>query len=116
MIQKLGKVAIVRLLVMGVGLIALFFLMQVVPRLMIPLLPMGARGKWINPTAALLLAAVMIAGYHGLVRWLEKRRADELSAGPSLRLVPLGMLTGLGLFCVVYAVLWASGHLVWGGF
>ena len=116
MIRKIGKVAIIRLLVMAVAMVAVAIAMQVLPRVLAKQLPAAVSGKWLNPAAAIILALAMIGGYRLAVRWLEGRKAKELEFGPSLALTPLGVVVGLGLFCLVYAVLWAAGHAVFHGF
>ena len=59
--------------------------------------------------AALLLPWLLIALYSGLVRWLERRNAEELR----LARAPFGMIGGAAigvfLFCTVYGVLAVLG-------
>jgi uncharacterized protein len=50
-----------------------------------------------------------ILAYRLLVRWTEKRPADELGAANAVPQFLLGSLIGLGLFCIVYAVYFALG-------
>jgi membrane protease YdiL (CAAX protease family) len=56
-----------------------------------------------------LLCVVWIAFYRTGVRWLERRRAWELSFDASLSLLAAGILIGTALFCSVYAILWGAG-------
>ncbi|HEY1629671.1 MAG TPA: type II CAAX endopeptidase family protein [Rhizomicrobium sp.] len=50
-----------------------------------------------------------ILAYRLLVRWTEKRGADELGASGAVPQFLLGALIGVGLFCIVYAVYFALG-------
>jgi len=67
------------------------------------------------PKEVILLAitagsvVLSILAYRLLVRWTEKRSADELSAGGAVPQFLLGSLIGVGLFCIVYAIYLALG-------
>jgi len=86
---------------------------------------LGARLVHVTPTqlrdaarllAALILSFVMIAAYRIMVRILERRTADELRASGAVRALAPGVLVGVGLFALVYAILWAFGALTLIGF
>jgi hypothetical protein len=65
---------------------------------------------------ALILSVLMIAAYRFLVRVLERRRADELKSSGAARALAPGVLIGVGLFALVYAILWALGAVILIGF
>jgi hypothetical protein len=50
------------------------------------------------------------------VRVLERRTADELQSSGAIRAVASGALIGVGLFALVYAILWALGAVTLIGF
>jgi len=116
MIRKLGRIAILRLLVMAVVVIAVYVGLQVVARLAAPHIAPLLPKTWLNPAVAIVCGVVLIGAYRLMVRWLEGRRADELAFGPGLSLVPIGVVAGFGLFCTVFCALLIAGHAVWGGF
>lgn len=85
------------------GRIALVKYVHVIPKDMVLL------------AANLAFAVVMIAAYRVLVRWVEKRRAEEL--GPR-GIVPLslgGTVIGAILFVAVCATLWLNGVVTFEG-
>ena len=65
--------------------------------------------------AALLLSVVMIVAYRFLVRVLEQRTADELQRSGAVRGLAAGAGVGVGLFALVYAMLWALGAVSFQG-
>ncbi len=65
--------------------------------------------------AALLLAAVMIAGYRLLVRILEQRTAAELQGAGAARGLAAGVVLGVASCALVYLILWALGAVAFGG-
>ncbi|MDE2110319.1 MAG: CPBP family intramembrane metalloprotease [Alphaproteobacteria bacterium] len=65
--------------------------------------------------AALVLCAVLVGIYVGLVRWIEWRRARELALLRGIPRLIGGAAFGFVLFCIVYAVLWAMGIAHWHG-
>jgi len=75
-----------------------------------PLVPTSAA---LPSTAVLCL--ILIGCYTGLVRWLERRRAFELSFKPGAVLLVVELLGGFLIFCATYAVLAFQGVLSWGG-
>ena len=50
-----------------------------------------------------------LAGYLILVRWIERRRVDELALGDIPALGTAGLIGGAALFSLVVAVLWLAG-------
>jgi hypothetical protein len=71
--------------------------------------PHGFPEKIIVPAAAILGSLALVALYRLLVRWIEKRRADELLVSRAPGGLAGGTVLGAGLFCAVYMVLWALG-------
>ncbi len=59
--------------------------------------------------AALVLSAVMIAGYRSLVRILEQRAVAELQGSGAARGLAAGVVLGAALFALVYLILWVLG-------
>ena len=59
--------------------------------------------------------AILIAVYRILVRWTEKRAADELGASGSIPLFAGGTIIGIALFCAVCTVLWFYGAVSFRG-
>lgn len=57
----------------------------------------------------MLGALVALAVYVGLVRYVERRAATELSIGAAPRELGLGLLLGMLMFCAVMAILAGSG-------
>jgi membrane protease YdiL (CAAX protease family) len=58
---------------------------------------------------AALSASAMILAYRLLVRWTERRRAEELVISKSVPLLAGGAVIGLGLFSAVFICLMVSG-------
>jgi len=56
---------------------------------------------------SLLLIALLLAVYTGLVRWLERRNAIEIRLRPGAAQLPIGALIGMSLMSAVLLVLWA---------
>ncbi len=113
-LRALGRVGIVRLIVMAVVLIAIDVALQVGPALLLPRPPPGT-GVWIGLAIALLLALAMCLAYGLLIRLIERRKAKELALVPGLAMAPLGIAIGAGLFCAVIAILWLEGLVSFGG-
>jgi membrane protease YdiL (CAAX protease family) len=59
------------------------------------------------------LAPIMLVVYRVLVRVVERRPAREIVFAPGLALA--GVLSGAGLFLVVYLALWLLGRAHWSG-
>lgn len=57
----------------------------------------------------LLVCLLMLLAYRLGVRAIERRPVDELSAHCGRWLLAAGLLIGMGLFCLVYALLFAIG-------
>jgi len=78
--------------------------------------PLGDAARLLG---ALILSIVMIAAYRFLVRVLERRTANELESSAAVRALAAGALIGVGLFALVYLILWALGAVTlieFGGF
>jgi len=71
--------------------------------------PHGLPGKIVVPAVAILGSLALVVVYRLLVRWMEKRQASELVVARAPRGLVGGIVFGAGLFCAVYAVLWALG-------
>jgi uncharacterized protein len=65
--------------------------------------------------AALLGALGLCLFYRALVWWTERRLANEIRISRSPGGFLGGAVIGIGLFCALYAVLWASGVAVYRG-
>jgi membrane protease YdiL (CAAX protease family) len=104
----------VRFLMMSTVLLGPYMAAQVVlfgvPTQFGPLVP-----NWAALPSTAVLCLILIACYAGLVRWLEQRRAVELSFKPGAGLLGAGLLGGFLIFCAVYAVFALLGVLRWGG-
>jgi hypothetical protein len=82
------------------GQVGIFFLLKH---------PHGLPVNIIVPAAGILGALVLFAVYRLLVRWTEKRKASELLIARAPGGFVGGTVLGAGLFCAVYAVLFALG-------
>jgi membrane protease YdiL (CAAX protease family) len=82
------------------GQVGIFFLLKH---------PHGLPVNIIVPAAGILGALVLFAVYRLLVRWMEKRKASELLIARAPGGFVGGTVLGAGLFCAVYAVLFALG-------
>ncbi len=109
------KFILVRLLVLFVLLAAVDVACQVAPQLLhLPwLLPKSgafamARG--------LGLAIAMVIAYRLLVRWIERRKADELGRRGAVPLTLAGIVLGGAMFALVFALLAYKGIAQLGGF
>lgn len=71
--------------------------------------PQGFSANIILPAAALLGSLALAIVYWLLVRWTERRAAGELLLARAPGGFVGGAVLGAGLFCAVYAVLWALG-------
>lgn len=71
------------------------------------------RLDWVSLGSALLLAAVLLSVYVGLVRSLEGRATRELQ--PRIHHVIAGILLGLALFSSVFGLLYVIGVAQWLG-
>jgi membrane protease YdiL (CAAX protease family) len=109
--RAISSLALVRLVVMGVVLLAAYVAAQV---------GMIIVGKHVS-TALITLAVALIptlallALYVGLVRLFERRAATELAVGPGVGWAGLGVLIGLVLFVATYLVLLGLGVASWQG-
>ena len=54
-------------------------------------------------------AVLLVAGYAWSVRWIERRRADEVDPGKGAAQFLAGVALGVGLMAAVYLVLWGLG-------
>ena len=75
----------------------------------------GAMGVPVSIILQFVIAGVMIVAYRGGVRLIERRSASELGLASARSALP-GLFLGFALFCVVEAVLWASGLATYQGF
>lgn len=78
--------------------------------------PHGLPTNIIVPAAGLLGSLVVVIVYRLLVRWTEKRDASELLVSRAPGGFVGGAVLGAGLFCAVYAVLYALGDASFEGF
>lgn len=106
---------LVRLAVMFVALAAVDIACQIGPGFL--------HLPWLLPKSgafaigsALGLALAMIIAYRLLVRWMEQRKADELGPRHAPELVLAGIVAGVILFCLVFALLATRGAAQLGGF
>ena len=103
-----------RILVLFAALFAVLAGSELIPDLALhshpgwPRLPVRAAGS-------ALLCVAMIVTYRLMVRWTEKRNADEIGATRALPLFVTGLALGVTLFCAVYAVLYAWGAVAFAG-
>jgi uncharacterized protein len=65
--------------------------------------------------AATLASLLTLGVYLFLVRWLEKRKATELSLLPGIPGLVAGLLLAFAMFCAVYATLFAFHMASWQG-
>ena len=71
--------------------------------------PQGLPSNIIVPAAAIVGSLIIVAVYRLLVGWTEKRKASELLVSRAPGGFIGGAVLGAGLFCAVYAVLYALG-------
>src|SRR5579885_126152 len=103
-----------RLVLFFLVLVALYAGAQVMMMLLPKALP-GISPQAIGVGAALAGCLAILAAYRLLVRWTERRRADELSALQAIPQLLGGTAIGLVLFAAVYAVLFALGAVSFHG-
>jgi membrane protease YdiL (CAAX protease family) len=87
----------------GLGLLNLLAVVAVVVATQ-PLLQ-----KYLRAAGAAVLAMLCLATYLAASKWIERRTPTELAIGHALPEVAIGMLSGLGLFCLVMGILWLAG-------
>jgi membrane protease YdiL (CAAX protease family) len=80
------------------------------PKLHLPLLQV------LQFASAVAGVALIIFAYRGMIRWTEKRRADELGAHGAVRGFLAGALIGLVLFSAVYAIFFYLHIVTFDGF
>jgi uncharacterized protein len=72
----------------------------------------------VNTEAYIGFAALCLVLYLAVVKWIERRRAAELSLAGAGREFSAGVLTGLALFSLIITILWTTGAYQlqgWGG-
>lgn len=106
---------LVRLAVMFVVLAAVDIACQIAPGLLhLPWLLPKSGAFAIASSAGLAIA--MILAYRLLVRWTERRTADELGPRGAVALVLCGIVFGAALFAIVFLILSAGGIAHLGAF
>ena len=116
LLKKLPRIAPVRVVLLGfplllaLGLVMAFHFEYQKGKLPLPYLPA------IDYAGTTLLSLCLLLLYAGLVRVLERRRADELALRPGVRWLGIGVLTGFALFNLVCGTLVLAGVFRWGGF
>jgi CAAX protease family protein len=65
--------------------------------------------KYLRAAGAAVLAMLCLATYSAASKWIERRTPTELAIDRALPELAIGMLSGLGLFCLVMGILWAAG-------
>jgi hypothetical protein len=109
------KWILVRLVVLFVALAAVDAACQIAPQyLHLP---------WLLPKSGALamasgagLALAMILAYRLLIRWTERRKADELGPRGAISLTLLGIVLGAAMFVLVFVLLATKGVAQLGGF
>ncbi|MDE2162846.1 MAG: CPBP family intramembrane metalloprotease [Alphaproteobacteria bacterium] len=114
LLHTIARVAVVRLLLFFFVLLTAYAGVQVGLSQIVKQVP-KQNADAVAVGAALVLCAVLLGIYAGLVCWIERRRARELALLRGIPRVVGGVLFGFVLFCVVYAVLWAIGIAHWNG-
>ncbi|MGB6604713.1 MAG: CPBP family intramembrane glutamic endopeptidase [Steroidobacteraceae bacterium] len=112
--RSILRTAPARLIIFTVSLFALLILLQTGARLVTHAVQ-GATRALLAVVLELIVCAVMILAYRAEVRWLERRRADEIGAAGSVPPALGGLLLGAALFTAVYAVLWCAGAVTYAG-
>jgi hypothetical protein len=115
LLSDVGRWAPVRLLAPGVGLIVLFLGVQMLAGYGIAHLDRGMRLPLVVLEAAVFVPFAVFA-YRMAVRLVERRDAVELRLDRSLRLLAPGAVVGFVIFSIVYAVMFATGHISYAGF
>jgi membrane protease YdiL (CAAX protease family) len=111
----LAKSAVVRLILLAGGMLALLIALQLGVRALAHIVP--ARTKTVVLSMSELAACgVMILAYRISVRRLEHRVAAEIAFSKSAWLFLPGVILGLAIFSVVYAILWSIGIAHYEGF
>jgi uncharacterized protein len=114
-VKPILRTAPARLVIFTVTLLALLVLLQMGARFLAHAVH-GAARTVVAVVVELIVCAVMILVYRALVRWLERRPADELEGAPGgARLALFGVILGAALFAGVYAVLWGAGIVTYAG-
>jgi membrane protease YdiL (CAAX protease family) len=114
MLRAFPRLAPVRLVLFFVVLLAAYAGGQIALLQLAKVAPPG-EAQLVAIAATLAVCAALLGIYALLVRWIERRKAEELATSPGLRLALSGAAFGFVLFCVVYAVLWAMGVARWEG-
>src|SRR5258708_4310423 len=99
---------VVRLMFFAATLLALLVALQVLAALAIHKAPTAARGP-VAIFAEIVVCVIVIIAYRGEVRLIERRKPAELQFDRSTMFVLSGVLIGVLLFVVAYAILWALG-------
>jgi membrane protease YdiL (CAAX protease family) len=114
-LHAVTRSAPIRLLLPGVGLIVLLLGFEILVGQGIAHVDHSLR-PWLVVMEAAIFAGLAILAYRCAVRWLEHRDASELGLDSSMaRLVP-GAALGVAIFCLVYGVMFATGHVAYAGF
>ena len=109
------KWILLRLLILFVVLMAVDVACQAAPGLL--------HLPWLLPNTGafamargLGLALTMVIAYRLLVRWTERRKADELGPRGAISLTLLGIILGAAMFALVFAILSFKGIAQLGSF
>lgn len=103
-----------RLLLFFIVLVALYAGTQIA-MIMLPPRIAGVPAQGIAVATALAGCVVIFGVYRLLVRWTERRTAEELSMSKAVPQLLGGSLIGFALFAAVYAVLFAYGAVAFHG-
>jgi hypothetical protein len=112
--RTITRVALVRLIVFFVVLVAAYAGVQLALSQIAKLVPKEFAYAAV-PVAALCLCVMLLVVYALLVWLIERRKARELSPMRGIPLAIGGAVFGFALFCVVYAILWTMGLAHWQG-
>jgi uncharacterized protein len=112
-ISRLRRFALIRLCVEAA---VLFIAIAVMSRVFSPFVPPAPSPlhAGLAVLRSLLLIALLLAVYTGLVRWLEQRRAIEIGLRASAAQLPIGALIGMSLMSAVLLILWALNAATFG--
>lgn len=110
--DTLRRAAVVRLIVMGVAMLAALLGVQLLHFLVFR----KCLAPALDGVLTLAACAAAVGLYVLLVRLFERRAATELALGPAPRWAAFGAVIGAAAFSLVYALLAAIGVVAWGGF
>jgi membrane protease YdiL (CAAX protease family) len=109
-LRNLVSIAPVRLLVMFIILAGIYAALASGGHAVFGRLPQQWRTLWIG-FVLLVIVAVLLLVYRGLVVWIEQRRVNEVPLPPTMKLLAGGTLIGVLCLSAVYAIFAAFGML-----